>query len=159
MTLKNTSERQIQMNYELKDKITISKEFISELEAKSWQEVEQLQAQIANIEVTAESTKVIQLLKNLLTSYYVFVGELENLNDEDKAPKVTEFTCQDKEPIPTAPVEEASAKEVFDEADDFFDEQINGESTTDEVFEPFEYFVDFDEPIGEPLTDDDIYNN
>ena len=25
--------------------------------------------------------------------------------------------------------------------------------------EPFEYFVDFDDPVGEPLTDDDLYNN
>jgi hypothetical protein len=26
-----------------------------------------------------------------------------------------------------------------------------------EDFEPFEYFVDFDEPVGEKLTDEDLY--
>ena len=28
-----------------------------------------------------------------------------------------------------------------------------------EVSDPFEYFVDFDDPVGEPLTDDDLYSS
>ena len=33
------------------------------------------------------------------------------------------------------------------------------DNVQDEVIEPFEYFVDFDEPVGDPITDDDLYNN
>ena len=38
--------------YNLKDKILITKDFLNELEAKGWQEIEYLQAQIANIPST-----------------------------------------------------------------------------------------------------------
>ena len=34
---------------------------------------------------------------------------------------------------------------------------ILDEFESEATSEPFEYFVDFDEPIGEPLTDDDLY--
>ena len=71
------------MDYKLKDKLTASKDFLTELVDKSWLEIEHLQAQIANIDNTEENTKLIQLFKNLLTSYYVFIGGLENLNSEE----------------------------------------------------------------------------
>lgn len=148
------------MNYELKDKIEITKEFLNELESKSWQEIEYLQAQIVNIEPTE---KVVQLLKNLLTSYYVFAGSLENLNDETRVVKVADFTdkvCADKELITAnAKQEPLPADSEFDEIEDFLEEPPEDEIVNDESFEPFEYFVDFDEPTGEPLTDDDIYNH
>lgn len=151
------------MNYELKDKIQITKEFLNELEVKSWQEIEQLQAQIANIEVSEDSAKVVQLLKSLLTSYYVFAGGLENLNDDTKVIKVADFTdkvCPDKELITVGTEEESVPNDPeLDEPSDFLDEPANTETDNDATFEPFEYFVDFDEPTGEPLTDDDIYNN
>jgi hypothetical protein len=151
------------MNYELKDKIKITKEFLSELESKGWQEIEHLQAQIANIEPTEESIKVVQLLKNLLTSYYIFTGGLENLKDEGKVIKVTDFAdkvCPDKELITAnAKKEPLPAESKFDKPDDLFDEPAETEIINNEPFEPFEYFVDFDEPTGEPLTDDDIYNH
>lgn len=151
------------MNYELKDKIQITKEFLNELEVKSWQEIEQLQAQIANIEVSEDSPKLTQLLKNLLTSYYVFVGGLENLKDSTKVIKVANFTdkvCPDKELITAKAKEEPSTNDpTLDEIVDFLDEPVKTEPADDRSFEPFEYFVDFDEPTGEPLTDDDIYNN
>ena len=151
------------MNYELKDKIQITKEFLNDLEVKSWQEIEQLQAQIANIELSEDSTKVVQLLKNLLTSYYVFAGGLENLNDDIKVVKVASFTdkvCSDKELITAKAKEEPITNDsTLDEIDDFLDEPAKTETTDDGSFKPFEYFVDFDEPTGEPLTDDDIYNN
>lgn len=151
------------MNYELKDKIKITKEFISELEMKGWQEIEYLQAQIANIEPTEDSTKLVQLLNNLLTSYYVFTGGLENLGDENKIVKVANFTdkvCADKELITVnAKKEIEPTKPNLDEFEEFFDEPVKIGPGNDEPFEPFEYFIDFDEPTGEPLTDDDIYNN
>ena len=135
------------MKYTLDEKITITKEFLDTLETQSWREIENLQAQIANIEVTNQNSAVIQLLKNLLTSYYVFVGGLENLNSETTSQAI-DFSEID------ATVEQEP-------------EQINNIETTqpagiedyptEQDFEPFEYFVDFDEPIGEPLSDEDLY--
>jgi hypothetical protein len=150
------------VEYTLKDKIQVTKEFLSDLEMKSWQEIEHLQAQIANIEVSEDSAKVIQLLKNLLTSYYVFAGGLENLNDETAITATispTDKVYPDKEHIAVSAKEAPIPNDsVLDETDDFLDQPVEDEDTEAKTFEPFEYFVDFDEPTGEPLTDDDIYN-
>lgn len=139
------------MEYTLKDKLTITKELLKDLEEKSWLEIEHLQGQIANIEDSQENKVLIHLLKNLLTSYYIFTGGLESLNDEK-----TDYV------IPS--VEKSTKVEVT--ADDYltdlvFDTPNEQIATTVDIGadEPFEYFVDFDEPTGEPLTDEDLYNN
>jgi hypothetical protein len=145
------------MEYTLKDKIPMTKEFLDDLANKSWQEIEYLQNQIANIEAGADAAEVIKLLKNLLTSYYVFTGGLESLTDSKVTHKVTEFTdkvCVEKD------LTSVNSKKVEDDLYTSSDEfepltQIEAEELPSE---PFEYFVDFDEPIGEPLTDDDLYN-
>ena len=149
------------MEYILKDKLSITKDFLDELEAKSWQEIEHLQSQIANIEVTAENAKLIQLFKNLLTSYYVFVGGLENLGSEDVAAASIDNICIDKEQISTDVEKAVGSDDYHDEPceDDIFEpvfvEKQN--SAVEADIEPFEYFVDFDEPTGEPLSDEDLY--
>jgi hypothetical protein len=128
---------------------------------KSWQEIEQLQAQIANIEVSKESKKLIQLLKNLLTGYYVFAGGLENLNDDTNISKVDTFTGNDSTNKEQVVIK---AKDIPELNDAVLDEPVYlldepPKATNEDSFEPFEYFVDFDAPIGEPLTDDDLYSN
>lgn len=139
------------MNYELKDKLNATTELLNELENKGWQEVEYLQAQIANLAEGPANNKLRQLLKNLLTSYYVFTGGIEILASE---------------PINNLPIEEEPKVEVepeiiITEPETEVPEDDYAIETTDdyEVSESFEYFVDFDEPIGEPLTDKDLYNN
>ena len=68
------------MNIVLKDKIKIDNNFINDLITKSWQDSESIQNQIDSIEIDSpQATKVVKLLKELLTSYYVFTGCLENL--------------------------------------------------------------------------------
>lgn len=139
------------MNYELKDKLNATTELLNELENKGWQEVEYLQAQISNLAEGPINNKLRQLLKNLLTSYYVFTGGIETLASE---------------PINNSPIEEEPKVEVEPEIiitepeievqEDDYSIKANDDY---EVSEPFEYFVDFDEPIGEPLTDKDLYNN
>jgi hypothetical protein len=144
------------MEYTLKDKLHVTKEFLNDLEIKSWQEIKHLQSQIANIEATPEATEVIKLLKNLLTSYYVFTGGLENLADTSitqKTPKFTEEASIEKELTVVEPEVEIA---IEDEKEDFKSSSRDVINQPD--FEPFEYFVDFDEPVGEPLTDNDIYN-
>lgn len=148
------------MEYTLKDKIQINKEFLAELEIKSWQEIEHLQSQIANIEMTTESAELVKLLNSLLTSYYIFVGGLENLNDSNKINNFTDKVAPSKELAIVDTKEDTITLDSpeLDEPNDFLDEQDKAELADEAVFEPFEYFVDFDEPTGEPLTDDDIYN-
>jgi hypothetical protein len=147
------------MEYNLKDKLQVTKEFLTDIETKSWQEIEHLQSQIANI---AEGEELAQLLKNLLTSYYVFVGGIERISAKPTptVTKVIPFTdnvCVEKELITAEPIDSNSVKE-FNNKEVFADlERARAESQESSV-EPFEYFVDFDEPVGEPITDDDLYN-
>ena len=136
---------------ELKNKLTVTKDFIDDLCNKSWQEIEHLQTQLANIADSEEGKKVSQLIKNLVTSYYVFIGSLENLNDINYT---TQDVVQVKEP-------EAIEIEPQVEPDTMFepeDEYAQAKTIDLDISEPFEYFVDFDEPTGEPLTDEDLYN-
>jgi hypothetical protein len=147
------------MEYTLKDKLTITKDFLSDLEMKSWQEIENLQAQIANIEETEENYKLIQLLKNLLTSYYVFTGGLENLSNEKATTKVMNCPKQVETEIKVANAVEPEVSYDDTYEDDLFEPvAVEKRDAVDEI-EPFEYFVDFDEPIGDPISDEDLYGN
>ena len=94
------------MNYELKDKINVTKALLSELAIKSWQEIEQLQTQIANLADGPINDKLRQLFKNLLTSYYVFTGGIELLESEplDDTNKAIEFKVEEPSPVVEAPI-------------------------------------------------------
>ena len=140
------------MNIALKDKIKIDNNFINDLIAKSWQESESIQNQIDSIEVdSARAAKAVKLLKDLLTSYYIFTGCLESIECESIS-QIEPTVVQAEEPTNIS--EEPSDEKIFDT--ELLDEFDNNEFNT--TNEPFEYFVDFDEPTGEPLTDDDLYN-
>lgn len=139
------------MNIVLKDKIKIDHNFINELITKSWQDSESIQNQIASIEIDSpQAAKLVKLLKDLLTSYYVFTGCLEHLESEPV------------DAIQPEPIQQEKPQVVSDEptAEKASDTDIIGEFDTEaaNASEPFEYFVDFDEPTGEPITDDDLYN-
>lgn len=148
------------MSIVLKNKIKVDKNFINDLIAKSWQDSESIQDQIDSIEVDSEiAAKTVKLLKDLLTSYYVFTGCLESLaNEPIEATKISEpekiaepevIVPEKLTIIPEEPVKANNEPDI-----DFFSELDTDEPEN----EPFEYFVDFDDPVGEPLTDDDLYN-
>lgn len=138
------------MNYELKDKITVTKELLSDLEIKGWQEIEYLQAQIANLAEGPTNDKLRQLLKNLLTSYYIFTGGIETLASKHYDDIV--------EPTETPPVEADIKPEIILNEIEIPEDDFTTDTENDyEVSEPFEYFVDFDEPVGDPLSDEDLY--
>jgi hypothetical protein len=144
------------MEYTLKDKIPVTNDFIKELCDKSWQEVEHLQSQLVNLETSEDGKKVSKLIQNLLTGYYVFIGGLENLDSIDY--KITnnvdivepEVAIKSELELEQPPVKGQVMSDI-----DCVSVEL---STNSEVSEPFEYFVDFDEPVGEPLTDKDLYN-
>jgi hypothetical protein len=140
------------MNYELKDKINVTDDLLHELETKCWQEIEQLQVQIANLSEGATNDKLRQLLKNLLTSYYVFTGGVESLIGEPIDNTVLQQDVQIEEPVETVEHEAISAEPEISISDEYV-------QNDNEVSDPFEYFVDFDDPVGDPISDDDLYNN
>ena len=140
------------MEYTLKDKLLVTQEFIDELTEKSWQEIEHVQSQIASLADTPEGNKVAKLLNNILTSYYVLAGSLENFNINDTA--ISQPIEVASTELPNEIIIEKESVEIVEPSEQ--EVTIEPEST---VTEPFEYFVDFDDPIGEPLTDKDLYNN
>ena len=117
--------------------------------------VEYLQNQVINIE--KENSEVLQLLNNLLTSYYVFIGGIENLIDKPiiSVKPAVELT-KEKEDTPQEIIINKSEPEFFEDNMTFEDEVAKQEELD---FEPFEYFVDFEEPTGEPISDEDLYEN
>ena len=139
-------------NFDLKQKLAVDKTVINDLIAKSWQESDNIQTQIESIEQGSDlaSKTVLDALNGLLTSYYVFAGRLESLlTDLDKKDLIdTDFK---KINDITEPAElDISLKETEPEIE-------KCPNKADKAFEPFEYFVDFDDPVGKPLTDADLY--
>lgn len=142
------------MNYNLKDKIEVTEEFIKELISKNWQEVDVIQKQLTNIDTSSTmGNELAHILKNACASLYTLIGCLENLLDDPEQPIITKTSK-------IAEIEPDNA--VCDEAEDVLAEPeipiaiAKDSHSTD--FEPFEYFVDFDEPSGSPITDKDLYN-
>lgn len=140
------------MKCDLKDKIEVTSEFINELISKSWQEVEALQQQIANIDTsTTIGAEVKRLLKNACTNHYVIIGCLEALVDGNALSSTSDEVTYDQE----TPIEQTVASES---APDNVESDVAPDAPAEIFnFEPFEYFVDFDEPSGEPLSDKDLY--
>lgn len=143
------------MEYSLKDKIEVTEEFLNELIAKNWQETEALQQQIANIDTSTQlGADVVRLLRNTCTNYYVIIGCLESLA-EGHMPK-PDVEMDDEADL----TQDAAMLEIPQESlsiDNLSVDTQNNKAENDTDFEPFEYFVDFDEPSGEPLSDKDIY--
>ena len=142
------------MSYELKDKLNATTELLNELETKGWQEIEYLQTQIANLADNPMSNNLRQLFKNLLTSYYVFTGGIEILLSEPEY-EITEPIKQESEVEADAILDEPSVELINDST-----LEMDQEASSQEISEPFEYFVDFDEPdMTQPkLTDKELYN-
>ena len=139
------------MDIELKEKIPVTPELLNDLVSKSWLELEHLQAQANNLD---NNPALQTLLNNLITSYYVFIGGIENL-------QVGINTMQQPSVSTSDELQKKLEPDILDDL--VFDKDEVVHVTHDEpaleATEPFEYFVDFDEPVGDPLSDDDLYGN
>lgn len=134
--------------YDLKEKIDVTDTFIKELISSCWQEVESLQQQTANINAdTPLGAEVVKLLKMASTNHYVLIGNLECLLDGNQA-KVDNMQV----------IEEPAAANAKD-LEGTQEQKLSDYPAEDAAFEPFEYFVDFDDPIGDPMSDKDLYGN
>ena len=138
--------------------IDISKELIKNFTDKSWQEIENLKLQLNNLSKNTDVEKAVHnALNDLLTSYYIFIGRLESILDDDyNTVTVDEVPVTDDEAHADIPeIEVDNIKDAF--IKDIPEEQISDNPNIE--FEPFEYFVDFDEPVGNPISDKDLYGN
>ena len=135
------------------DKIIIDKTFLEDTINKSWHDIENLQSQIDSLSTEdIKTAELKKLLNNLLTSYYVFAGCAENMltNFDNVSNVYTQDIIEDNEVVDEEVSEIEPSESLYEE------ENIESLPENDD-FEPFEYFVDFDDPVGEKITDADLY--
>ena len=159
--------------------------FLTDFISKGWEEVGYLKADIEAIKEAYKGTKPIEtLIQDLIDAYLVCIGQLEaHLHDKNyldypeesglsggKLEEELEIKVSaDKVEIKTektTPVEVNEEEDLItigvDEAEVKFDDSKLAMSDEDvaSVNEPFEYFVDFEEPdMSQPkLTDKDLYD-
>lgn len=160
--------------------------FLTDFISKGWEEVGYLKADIEAIREAYKGTKPIEsLIQDLIDAYLVCIGQLEaHLHDnkyldypeesglsgtkldeeleikvsadkvEIKTDENTPVEIDEEEDLITIGVEEAEDAKFDDSKLAMSDKEVA------EVNEPFEYFVDFDEPdMSQPkLTDKDLYD-
>ena len=149
------------MKYNLKDKIEVTEEFLANLISKSWQETEAIQQQIANLDTSSQlGMEVARLLKNTCTNYYILIGCLEALTENPGIAATYDADTHQTHDTDNLTLSDTCLEQDTDLEPEFESEAAEQVGTTVATdFEPFEYFVDFDEPSGEPLSDEDLYGN
>ena len=169
-------------------KETLPIAFLTDFISKGWEEVGYLKADIEAIKEAYKGTKPIEgLIQDLIDAYLVCIGQLEaHLHDNKyldypeesglsgtkleeelelkvtpdqiviKTDKTTPVDINEEDDIITIGLDE-EAPETKSEAP----EAVTTVTKSEVEGEPFEYFVDFDEPdMTQPkLTDADIYDN
>jgi hypothetical protein len=160
--------------------------FLTDFISKGWEEVGYLKADIEAIREAYKGTKPIEsLIQDLIDAYLVCIGQLEaHLHDnnyldypeesglsgtkldEELEIKVStdkiEIKTEENTPIEIDEEEDLITIGVNEAEDTKFDDSKLAMSDKEvaAVNEPFEYFVDFDEPdLSQPkLTDKDLYD-
>lgn len=171
---------------EAKEQLPIS--FLTDFISKGWEEVGYLKADIEAIRETYKGTKPIEeLIQNLVDAYLICIGQLEThisdkkyieypeasglgLNEDLEIKVLSDEAIEvssDKGIVSYSLNDEEEPTKVTILADKEEEDSEDGKEEIEEepkkpskVIEPFEYFVDFDEPdFSEPrLTDKDLYD-
>lgn len=152
--------------------------FVTDMMSKGWDEVGYLREASAAIKETyKDTTKIEELMQDLMDAYLVFIGQLElYLHNEEDIVAPTEESAIDnskaKEAEEEKPVEVVAQNEApkpeLPEAD-FDIEPLKDPEPFEEPdpmpapvaeADPFEFFVDFEEPdMSQPaLTDAELYD-
>lgn len=161
---------------EIQESLPVS--FVTDMMSKGWDEVGYLREASAAIKETYKDTaKIEELMQDLMDAYLVFIGQLElYLHNEEDIVAPTEEPVIDKSKAKEAeeekPVEAATQNEApkpeLPEAD-FDIEPLKDSEPLEEPApmpapaaeaDPFEFFVDFEEPdMSQPaLTDAELYD-
>lgn len=169
-----------------KEELPVS--FLTDMISKGWEEVGYLrEASNAIQETYRDTAQVEELMQGLMDAYLVFIGQIEAyLNKEESITPVAaadEISAEAKaenppetKELPEAEIDMKPLKPVDSEvpaeatggqghiasSGDFNEFAISDaelETHRAPATEPFEFFVDFDEPdLSEPnLSDDDLY--
>ena len=143
--------------------------FITSFVSRGWEEVGMLKEQIKALkeEFSGKNiAKIEEILQGLIDAYLINIGQLELFLHENDYVEVPEIEEEKEEKVeePTEENEIEDEVEVAAEEEVEVEDEIEAEVEPQNVvrqtpgdFEAFEYFVDFDEPEGDPLTDDDLY--
>lgn len=148
----------------VKEKLPVS--FYSDRISSLWGESGALKGCIDTLgQCYTDADEAISILSDLMDSYLIAIGRLEALAAGNVGLAVPE--------VETEVLEPAKADITIEDVDDFEDEitptaptpadlddeeLMDTNPDTEASAEQFEYFVDFDEPKGPPLTDEDLYN-
>lgn len=133
--------------------------FITSFVSRGWEEVGMLKEQIKALKEEFGGKgieKIEEIFQGLIDAYLINIGQLElflHENDYVEVPEIEEEKVEE-------PVEEEETEEEV-EIDDEVEVEVEPQKIVKNVpadFEAFEYFVDFDEPEGKALTDEDLYN-
>ena len=142
--------------------------FITSFVSRGWEEVGMLKEQIKALKSEFKNIdKIEEILQGLIDAYLINIGQLELFlhdNDYVEVPNIEEQEAEskalEKEDIEDEDIEDEEIEDVIKIETDKPEEDeapiIMHQAPKD--FEAFEYFVDFDEPSGDALTDDDLYN-
>lgn len=160
--------------------------FLTDFISKGWEEVGYLKADIEAIKEAYKGTKPIEdLIQDLIDAYLVCIGQLEAHLHDNKYLDYPEESglsgtkLEEELELKVAPDQiviktEKTTPVEINEDDDLiiigidetapeaeFEAPKAITAPAEPVGEPFEYFVDFDEPdMSQPkLTDQDLYNN
>lgn len=144
--------------------------FITSFVSRGWEEVGMLKEQIKALKAEFKNVdKIEEILQGLIDAYLINIGQLELFLHENEYVEVPaiEETSDKKEDEEVSTSEEESEEvepevkviEVEAPAEESEPEGRVVMQPAPKDFEAFEYFVDFDDPTGDPLTDDDIYDN
>lgn len=170
-------------------KETLPIAFLTDFISKGWEEVGYLKADIEAIKEAYKGTKPIEgLIQDLIDAYLVCIGQLEaHLHDnkyleypeesglsgttleeelelkissdkvEIKTEKTTPVDVNEEDDIITIGIDENAPESKIEPRTQ---PECKANKSAAETSEPFEYFVDFDEPdLSQPrLTDEDLYN-
>lgn len=133
--------------------------FITSFVSRGWEEVGMLKEQIKALKEEFGGKgieKIEEIFQGLIDAYLINIGQLELFLHENDYVEVPEI---EEEKVEETVEEEETEEEV--EIEDEVEAEVEPQKIVKNVpadFEAFEYFVDFDEPEGEALTDDDLYN-
>lgn len=159
-------------------KETLPLSFVTSFMSEGWEKVGMLKEQKEAIHSSFSGTQPIEeIIQNLIDAYLICLGQIELYLNKDGTVEIpSEEELKLKENIVSSESFSASKKEIvetigipsnvnniskaeIEEEKELENSQSKQQLSEDsEKPEAFEYFCDFDDPSGEPLTDKDIYN-